>query len=123
MSPLTTLAKRAWVEVKDDLDQLLETERRLAARLDEARAAATRLLEDAQADAQAVARRAEEDERTGRERVAAETQAELEAGLQRIEARAEERVRRYTSVTDDRLRELSLFVLRSLLEDVAAGRP
>jgi vacuolar-type H+-ATPase subunit H len=109
--------------VKDDLDQLLEAERRLAERLDEARAAATRLLEVAQADARAIARRAEEDERTGRASVSAETEAEFEAELQRIETRAEERVRRYTSVTDDRLRELSLFVLRSLLDDLAAGRP
>jgi hypothetical protein len=108
--------------VKDDLDQLLEAERRLAARLDEARAAATRLLEVARADALAVARRAEEDERAGRAHASAETQAELKAELQRLEGRAEERVRRYTSVTDDQLRELSLFVLRSLLAEVAAGR-
>jgi vacuolar-type H+-ATPase subunit H len=119
----TTLAKHAWVAVNDDLDQLLEAERRLAARLEEARATATRRLETARADAQAVARRAEEDVQAGRARASAETQAELEAGLQRIEARAEERVQVYTGVTGERLRELSVFVLRTLLEDATAVRP
>jgi F0F1-type ATP synthase membrane subunit b/b' len=110
------------VEAKDDLDQLLEAERRLAGRLEEARASATQLLEVARADAQAFKQRAEEDERNGRTRIAGETQAELEAELERVETRANQRVETYAGLTGDQLRELSLNVLRALLEDAPAVR-
>jgi len=106
----------------EDLDRLLATEQRLAARLEEARASASRVLESARSEARALVRRAEEDERTGRARIEAETTAELEAGLRRIEAEADRRIQVYTSVTGDRLRELSLFVLQILLEDPSAVR-
>jgi vacuolar-type H+-ATPase subunit H len=104
----------------EDLDRLLEAERRLAARLEEVRASASRVLEEARSDARALARRAEEEERTGRMRVEAETTAQLEAELRHIEAEAEGRIQVYTGVTGDRLRELSIFVLRALLEDPGA---
>jgi hypothetical protein len=110
------------VEAKDDLDQLLEAERRLALRLEETRAAATRLLEVARADAQAFGQRAEEDERNGRGRITGEIQAELEAELQRVDARANKRIEIYTRLSGDQLRELSLHVLRTLLEDAPAVR-
>jgi vacuolar-type H+-ATPase subunit H len=103
-------------ELGEDLDRLLEAERRLAARLEEARAAASRVLEGARSEATALARHAEEDERTGRARIEAEVTAELEAEFRRIEAEAERRIQVYTRVSGDRLRELSLFVLHSLLE-------
>ncbi len=109
--------------MKDDLDQLLEAERRIAARLDEATAAATRLLEVARADALAVARRVEGDTRAGRARAEAETAAAVEVELQRIAAQAQERVGMYTDVSADRLKELALFVLRTLLENEAEERP
>lgn len=109
--------------MKDDLHQLLEAERRLAVRLDEARTAATRLLEAARSDAKELTARAEEDERAGRARLATEVHTELETELARITARAEARVQRYTAITADRLREFSVFVLQSLLEAVPAGRP
>jgi len=109
--------------VTDDLDQLLEAERRLGVRLDEARTAAARLVELARADAIALATHAEEEERSGCERIAQTTEVELQTELGRIATRAEERVRTYSALSADRLRELSLFVLRSLLEDAPAVRP
>ncbi len=118
---LAVEARLGWC-VTDDLDQLLEAERRLAARLDEARTAATQLLELARADAQALAQRAAEEERVGCARIAQETQAELAAELKHIAARAEARVQLYSGLGESRLRELSLFVLQALLEDVPAGQ-
>ena len=115
-------ARLGWC-VKDDLDQLLEAERRLAARLDEARAAATQLLDAARADAQALAHRAAEDERAGCARIAQETAAEVEAELKRIAAQAEARVQLYAGLSETRLRELSFFVLQSLLEDAPRVQP
>ncbi len=107
----------------DDLDQLLEAERRLAARLDEARTAAAQLLALARADAQTLAERAAEDERVGRGRIAQETDAELDAELKRIATRAEARAQLYSQIGETRLRELSIFVLQALLEDVPTVQP
>jgi vacuolar-type H+-ATPase subunit H len=115
-------ARLGWC-VTDDLDQLLEAERRLAARLDEARTAATQLLELARADAQALAQHAAEQERVGCARIAQETQADLDAELKRIAARAEARLQLYSGLGETRLRELSLSVLQALLEDVPAVQP
>lgn len=100
----------------NDLDRLLEAEERLAARLAEAKAAGERLLEAARVEASELARRGEEVERSGRARLQAQIEGEVAAELQRIEAGADERVRAYGSVTAERLRELSLGVLRELLE-------
>jgi F0F1-type ATP synthase membrane subunit b/b' len=102
-----------------DLERLLEAEERLAARLEEARAAAAGFLEAARTEATAVARRADEEERSGRARLETQVEAELVAELGRIEARADERVRTLVGVTGDRLRELSLLVLAALLDPPA----
>ncbi|MGO9830071.1 MAG: V-type ATPase subunit subunit G family protein [Myxococcaceae bacterium] len=109
--------------MKDDLDQLLEAERRLASRLEEARTSAARLLELARVDARALAAHAEEEAQAGTARIETQTKAELEVELQHIAALAEARVRRYQAVTAPGLEDLALFVLRSLVEDVPAVGP
>ena len=112
----------AQVAEKDDLDQLLELEQRLAARLDQTRVAAAQIVERAREEARALARRAEEDERIGRARIAEEAQSELAAGLERLEAGADQRLRIYTSVTEAGVQALAESVLRALLEDEAVPR-
>ncbi len=111
------------VGVKDDLDKLLEAERRLALRLEQARTAAVRLVELARVDTQALAARAEEEARAGTARIETQMQAELEVELQHIATRADARVQRYQAVTAKGLEDLALFVLRSLVEDVPAVGP
>jgi len=107
-------------DVNDDLDQLLEAEKRLALRLDEARQAAARVLEVARAEAGGLAARTVLEEQASRERIATETQAELKTQLALIASQADAAVQRYAEMDDRRLRELSLLILRSLLEETTA---